>query len=210
MHEFPVVGDDPEAEVGLSAFVTFASATDDKKRLAAASRASEYSPASDYYREFREAFRSGRRSRDDRGAMTRLLTSCPPPKLDNYKELVGGWLRFVESRSGDVPVEFPAAKWRTPAMGIRVTPDFAVRRPDGTYEVIKLYLKKARPGERELVATLWPLEKALAQVRRGVRTAMLDVRRCRLYDQVPDSAELRAWVEAEADQLAALRAQRAT
>lgn len=207
MPDFPIVGDEPDEDFSLSTFLGFIGATDKAKHALAARSAQEYSLARDYYGQMREAIRTGRRRGDDRGAMNAVLASCPAGRRRNYAELAGGWLHFVASCGTDTVLDFPVGRWRAAGVRVRVTPDLAIRRTDDSYLAIKLYLRNERPVAREVATTLCLLGSALPRILPGACPALLDVRRCKLFDRMPDLAGFEQFLRRQAAQLAALRAQ---
>ena len=207
MHEFPLADEEPPADISLSSFAAFVGTPERGKRLFVAKLQEEYSPARDYYGQIREAIKAGRRINNDRLAMDGVLASCPPGRKHNYGELAGGWLHFVASCSNDTLIDIPAGRWRTSGIRVRVTPDLAVRRADGSYEAIKLYFRNDKPSEREVATTLWLLRRTLPRILREARPALLDVRRAKLYDRMPLIDGFEQLLEAEAVRLAALRAE---
>ena len=207
MHEPPVPDEDAGGDVSMSTFVAFVDVEEGRKRAFVASLDDDYSPPRDYYRQMREAIRSGRRMSNDRRAMESVLACCPPEKKDNYAELAWGWLHFAESCSNDTLVDIRTGRWRGPSIGVRVTPDLAVRRPDGSYAAIRLHLRGDAPSPREVFATLWLMRRALPHLLPGARSVLLDVRRAKVYDTLPDIEGFERRLEAEAARLAALRAE---
>jgi hypothetical protein len=88
----------------------------------------------------------------------------------------------------------------TPALDVGISPQLAVRLPDGTERVIALWLKAPELTTEAAKATLRLLGLHMPELRSGATAAVLDVRRQRLH--LPSRRRLRkdydGWLEAEA------------
>ncbi|GIE43402.1 hypothetical protein [Actinoplanes lobatus] len=187
----------------MSTLIAFVDTTSTKKRNAlAAGIDDDYEPERDFYRQIRAAIKSGRRMNKDHLAMDGVLASCPRNKKQNYQELADGWLRYVASCNADTIIDLPTGRWHVSDLTVRVTPDLAIRRENGTYDAVKLYLRLDPPTARATAATLHLLRRAMTQCLPGARPVLLDVRRNTEHTRQADCA---AWLEAEVSDLADLR-----
>lgn len=97
------------------------------------------------------------------------------------------------------------ATWSAPALDVGITPELALRLPDGQLRVVKLWLKAPELSKDSAKATL-RLMLLHMDLSVGATAAVLDIRRGRLH--LPDRRRLRKdydqWLEAEASGFAHL------
>jgi hypothetical protein len=189
----------------MGAFVAFLDAPAEKRSQLVAAMDEEYDPARDPYRQMRAAIKSGRRMSKDHLAMDAVIASCRQNMKQHYREIAAGWLRFVASCGNDTITELSSGRWRAPELAVRVTPDLAVRRADGSYDAIKLFLRAEPPTQKHIGAVLWLLRRAMPQCLPGGRPVLLDVRRVASHTQLSSRTDFEAWLEAEAANYAYLQ-----
>ncbi|GAB7044647.1 MULTISPECIES: hypothetical protein [Catenuloplanes] len=192
----------------MGAFIAFLDAPADQRLSLVTAMAEDYSPARDPYRQIRHAIRCGRRMGKDELAMQGVLDSCARRWKQHYQEIAEGWLRYVASCGSDTITDLPTGRWHTCDLAVKVTPDLAVRRADGSYDAIKLYMKAEPPTSQAAGATLWLLQQAMTQCFRGARPVLLDVRRSTPHTTLPGRAGFQTWLESEAASLAHLQQRR--
>src|SRR3954470_13904919 len=112
----------------MGAFVAFLDTPGEKRSALVADLTDDYNPARDCYRQMRAAIKSGRRMSNDRLAMEAVIASCPPNMKQHYREVAGGWLRYVASCSNDTIADLSTGRWRAEGLAVKITPDLAVRR----------------------------------------------------------------------------------
>lgn len=193
----------------MGAFVTFLDTPGDKRSSLVAELADDYNPARDCYRQMRAAIKSGRRMSKDQLAMDAVIASCPSNMKQHYREVAAGWLRYVASCGNDTITDLSSGRWRASDLAVRITPDLAVRRADGSYDAIKLYMRVDPPTKKHIGAVLWLLQQAMPQCLPGGRAVLLDVRRVRPYTRLPGRTDFAAWLGAEAASYAYLQARTA-
>jgi hypothetical protein len=189
----------PQASVSMGAFVAFLDTPGEKRSSLVAELDNDYNPVRDCYRQMRAAIKSGRRMSKDHLAMDAVIASCPRVMKQHYREVAAGWLRYVASCGNDTIVDLSTGRWRARDLAVKVTPDLAVRRADGSYDAIKLYMRVDPPSKKHIGAVLWLLQQAMPQfLPGGGRAVLLDVRRIIAHTQLPGRTDFAAWLGAEA------------
>jgi hypothetical protein len=199
----------PTGSVGMGTFIAFLNTPSEKRTSLIAEMASDYDPSRDCYRQMRAAIKSGRRMSRDHLAMESVIASCSARMKQHYREVADGWLRYVASCGNDTITELSTGRWRAPELAVRVTPDLAVRRADGRYDAVKLYMRVDPPAPKHIGAILWLLQQAMPQCLPGGRAVLLDVRRCTVHTQLPANTDFAAWLGTEAASFAYLQARTA-
>jgi hypothetical protein len=201
----PAAAQQPQVSVSMGAFIAFVDAPGKKRSSLVVEMEEEYNPARDPYRLMRGAIKSGRRMSKDQLAMDAAIASCPRPMKQHYREIADGWLQYVAGCSNDTITDLSTGRWRAHHLAVRVTPDLAVRRADGSYDAIKLYLRADPPTNKHVGAVLWLLRQAMPQCLPGARAVLLDVRRVTPYTQLSASTDFAAWLDKEAASFAYLK-----
>ena len=186
----PAAAPQPQVSVSMGAFLAFVNAPDKTRPALVAAMEEEYDPARDRYRMMRHAIQSGRRMSNDQRAMESAIASCTGSMKQHCREIADGWLRYVAGCSNDTITDLSTGRWRAHDLAVRVTPDLAVRRADGSYDAIKLYLRADPPSDQYVGEVLWLLQRAMPQFLHGGRAMLLDVRRVTPYTQIPANIDI--------------------
>lgn len=170
------------------------------KRLRAESE-SDYDPRVDYWKRFRDAVATDLRTRCDGAAVRRAAENATATRRANYTAAAAKWLDVV-GRWGDCEYVSPSREVLTlGGLEITVNPIAIERHPDGSSEVIALWLRADMPSADTVAAAL-----ALLSTAYPVHVPVLvDLQRSALHHDTkrrPDS--LRTWLAGEAAGLAHL------
>jgi hypothetical protein len=165
-----------------------------------------YSPFKDPYARIRRAIKNGRRTGQDHTHLNIALAQCRKAMKSHYAAIAKGWLGYLGEHDPTAMIDVSPGRWETPALAVRVTPDFAVEHADGTVEAIKLHLlaEPIKPRMAELIT--WLMQHTMDQTCPGAHPVVLDVRRSTAHTALPQRPRYQTWLEAEAHGLAYLLA----
>jgi hypothetical protein len=129
-----------------------------------------------------------------------------PARREHCQDLAKAWLGWLDGQPPMTVVPVGRATWSAPALDVGITPELALRLPDGQVRVVKLWLKAPELSKDSAKAALRLMVLHMGQLSTGATPAVLDVRRRRLH--LPDRRRLRKdydqWLEAEASGFAHL------
>jgi len=139
----------------------------------------EYSPAADFYKQFRAHVVEGHKTGADRSHLKGLLSGLrDPKKIANYPGMLNGYSKWWGKR---------VLTWFSPPKGVvsrhgvdvRVGPELGLVI-EGTRHVIKLYTRGEALGRGSAEVILRLMETNLS-LRAGDKVAALDVKRSKLF-----------------------------
>lgn len=167
----------------------------------------QFVPGGDFYADIIHAIQIGRSSGADALAVQRAIAKQrDPARREHYQDLAKAWLGWLDEQPSMTTVAVGRATWSAPALDVGITPELALRLPDGQVQVIKLWLKAPKLSKDSTKAALRLMTLHMGQLNSGATPAVLDVRRGQLL--LPDRRRLRKdydqWLEAEASGFAYL------
>jgi hypothetical protein len=138
-----------------------------------------YRPGSDFYKDFVDALRLGRRDGTDELSLQRCISrQSQTNRISHYTELRRHWLAMSELH---LPIELPdRAAWQTPGLTVGVTPELVLIRREQKL-VTKLWLRQPELTPDVIKALHWLLLSHMEQLCPGGVPAVLDLRRRKLH-----------------------------
>lgn len=139
-----------------------------------------YSPATDYYRRFREGIVEIHSLGKSKDSLGEILQNLPTHKIENYSEMVEGYRKWWGRKS---------FSWFNPPKGsysyhnftISVNPELGVEI-DGHRHVIKLYTKADTLAKNRVDLVHSVMELSLSALAlEGDRLCVLDVRNSKIF-----------------------------
>lgn len=202
----PVLGSPPSArpKIGLGTFVDYLSSSP-SQRLSCVQRhretyAKPYVPGGDFYGEFVRAVQRGRKLGNDEMNIAAAVARQQSPRRSHYDEIGEAWLEWIAAEGRPEAVSVGRTSWSLDVIEVGISPEIALRRTDGTVQVVKLWMKSPELTKEAANATLRLLTRHMPRLHEGGQPAVLDVRRKRLH--VPSKRALRRnyddWLETEA------------
>lgn len=161
---------------------------------------SDYDPRIDYWKRFRDAVATDLRTGCDGAAVQRAAENATAMKRGNYTAAAAKWLDLV-GRWGDCDyVSPPREVLALGGLQITVNPIAIERHPDGSSEVVALWLRADMPSPDTVAAALALLSMAYPDH----VPVLVDLQRSAVHcgSQPPDL--LRTWLAGEAAGLAHL------
>jgi hypothetical protein len=139
----------------------------------------DYRPGSDFYKDFIDALRLGRRDGTDELSLQRCISrQSQANRIANYTELRRHWLAMSQLH---LPMELPGrATWRTSGLTVGVAPELVLVRGDQKL-VTKLWLRRPELTADVVRALHWLLWAHMDQLCPGGVPAVLDLRRRKLH-----------------------------
>lgn len=162
-----------------------------------------YSPATDFYKRFREGVVRIHSSNGDKAELKALLAQTDSKKLNHYPDLVTGYRKWWGKKTLTW-FDPPGEVWSRHGVDVRVNPELGLLVGE-TPHVIKLYLKDDKLSKPRVSVISHLMTTALAsKVDNGTVLSVLDVRNSRLHQAGRSSPLLNATLEAELAYVAAL------
>lgn len=188
-------------EIPMTSFIDFVLKSGSPKMTSAKkikNQADEdYSPASDYYKRFREAVQELHQKDLKKGDLLKIIGSLPHNKVENYNKMVEGYKKFLGRK--DITWFKPArGSWTHGNLEIPIKPELGLGW-DGNRYLIKLYLKSEKPSKDRLSSILALMNNTIPQT--NLTYAVLDVRNGKLYLYEKGMDLLMPLVEGEAESL---------
>ncbi|MHB8954571.1 MAG: hypothetical protein ACYC4U_16490 [Pirellulaceae bacterium] len=169
-----------------------------KKQLA-----DRYNPATDYYKQIRDAIVAHHRDGRPFSTVETVATNVNNrSKQDNYPAIAAGYKSF----QGKTQVKWfspPQGNWTAQGVRVSLNPELGLEIK-GTPHVIKLYFKADQPRKLEVRAILSLMDAELQNPNGSLVMCVLDVRRGKLITDNPPNPALMALMQGEAAAIAAM------
>jgi hypothetical protein len=196
-------------KVGLTTFTTYLAARSSQRidcvRQQIRLHSQDYRPGPAFYQDFMDAVLEGRGANTDELALRRVTSAqSQEARHDHYADLTRHWLALAQLHQPLVPCG--NALWRTPSLIVKVRPDFAIRQPDESVWVVKLWLKEDELADDAARGCLRLLDRHMAALIPGGLPVVVDVRREKMHRQTrrPLKRGFDQWLETEAEGMAML------
>lgn len=155
-----------------------------------------YSPATDYYRRFREGIVEIHTSDKSKDSLGEILQNLPAHKVENYSEMVEGYRKWW-GRKNISWFNPPRGSYSYHNFAISVNPELGVEI-DGHRHVIKLYTKSDTLAKNRVDLVHSVMELSLSNlVLEGDRLCVLDIRNSKLFVSNGPMANAQAIIDAE-------------
>jgi len=155
-----------------------------------------YSPATDYYRRFREGIVEIHTSGKSKDSLGEILQNLPAHKVENYSEMVEGYRKWW-GRKNISWFNPPRGSYSYHNFAISVNPELGVEI-DGHRHVIKLYTKSDTLAKNRVDLVHSVMELSLSNlVPEGDRLCVLDIRNSKLFVSNGAMANAQAIIDAE-------------
>jgi hypothetical protein len=162
-----------------------------------------YSPASDYYKQIREAIVAHHKDGAPISQFDAVAQNVDvPSKKENYAAIAAGYKSFLGRRE---MAWFPPPQgvWVSSGLRVSLNPELGLVIKDVSH-VVKLYFKQQEPRKLEVKAILALMDAELQDAASRFRMGLLDVRRGKLITDVPTDPGLIALMQGEAAAIAAI------
>jgi len=157
----------------------------------------EYSPATDYYKRFREAVQEMHQGNLPKSDLAKTVGPLPPNKVENYNRMITGYKAFLGKK--DIKWFKPIRKnWTHNTINVPINPEVGLEWGGRKY-LIKLYLKSEKPSKDRLASILALMKNTISSGNHEY--AVLDVRNSKLYLYDSSMDDLIPLVEGEAESL---------
>lgn len=162
-----------------------------------------YSPAKDYYKKIRDAIVDHHRNGTPFSSVERVASNVDnASKTINYPMIAKGYKTFRGHKHIDWFAP-PSSGWVCNGVQVSVNPELGLEY-SGKKHVIKLYFKDPKPKKIEVKAIISLMDAELQDSTRSLTMGVLDVRRGRLFADVPPNPGLLTLMEGEAAAIAAM------
>ena len=176
----------------------FTSLKQTKKQLA-----DEYNPATDYYKQIRDAIVAHHKLDKPFSTIESLAANVNnKSKRDNYPAIAAGYKSF----RGKKQITWftpPHDQWTASGVGVSLNPELGLEIK-GTQNVVKLYFKADEPRKLEVRAILSLMDDVLQNTSGTFTMGVLDVRRGKLFTDKPTDPALMALMQGEAAAIATM------
>lgn len=158
-----------------------------------------YAVARDYYRPMLVALKQDLQFGTGCAAVQRAANQAHPKAASNFAAVQKGLEKFVGTL-GSVQMVSPGRwEWEQPNVRVRVNPDFALVRENGSSQIIKVYFKKTPLRKFAAAAGIRLMEYAAPSLATEGAPAVLDARRGRLWTRTSATVEgIDVFLESEA------------
>lgn len=194
-------------EISLTSFLDFTmksgapkltSLQQTKKQLA-----DGYSPATDYYKQIRDAIVAHHRDGRPFSTIESVAANVNnKSKQQNYPAIAAGYKSF----RGKKQIKYfapPRGNWTAQGVRVSLNPELGLEIK-GSPHVIKLYFKADQPRKLEVRAILSLMDAELQNPNGSLIMGVLDVRRGKLITDNPPNPALMALMQGEAAAIAAM------
>jgi hypothetical protein len=162
-----------------------------------------YSPATDFYKRFRDGVVRIHSSGGDKTELKGILAQTDSKKLNHYPDLVNGYRKWWGKKALQW-FEPPSEIWHRHGVSVRVNPELGLVI-SGTPHVIKLYLKGDKLSRTRISIISHLMTTALAsKLVDGTVLSVLDVRHSKLHPADLSHPLLAATLDAELAYVATL------
>jgi hypothetical protein len=162
-----------------------------------------YSPATDFYKPFRDGIIDIHRNNQPRGDVKSLSEQTDPKKVANYLALVSGYHKWWGRKTLDW-FDPETETWGAHGVDIRVNPELGLQ-VNGTRHLVKLYLKGSPLAKTRIEVITHLMHESLAPlVPKGTVLSVLDVRNAKLFVPTVPVPAMTATLQAELAYIASL------
>jgi len=163
----------------------------------------EYNPATDYYKQIRDAIVNHHKKETSFSSVERLASSIQnKSKRDNYPLIAAGYKKF-QGRKQIKWFKPPHKSWTANDVSVSINPELGLEI-NGKQNVIKMYFKADGPKKQEVKAILSLMDAVLQNPKTNYTMGILDVRNGKLFTDVPQDPGLMALMQGEAAAIAAM------
>lgn len=190
-------------DISLTEFVDFVNKSGSPKfntvKSIKKNRENEYSPASDYYKQFREGIKEFHTQNLDKDILDSIANSVHIDRKDNYELIINGYKKFLGRKQYRWLSPPNMKKWNVGDLSIRINPELGLEYKNNFY-IIKLYLKEEKLEKRKIDSILTLMEHQLRDEVEvsEVQFAVLDTRNGKLHIKKDSDCPLIPLLEGEA------------
>jgi hypothetical protein len=162
-----------------------------------------YSPATDYYKQLREAIVEFHRFGKPISSVEQVATKATDKRREaTYSVLAVGYKKFL-GRKTVTWFTPPSANWMANGVSVSINPELGLGFGDKKH-VVKLYFKPKEPSKHQVKAILALMDDQLQDTGKSRTMAILDIRRSKLITDTPCDPRLLALMRGEAAAIAAI------
>lgn len=174
------------ATVSITNFGMYVSATSVSAKMQCAKDVADrygqdYSPGTDFYHPFRAALITGRQQNADVLTLRRMIASqTDRRRVKHYLEMEPLYLAWLAQNPGTFAA-VRSALWSTTTLNVSITPEYALKRPKGSVDVVKFYLRTEPLTRDGADAMLYLLDQEMRRIKPGGAPVVVDLRRAKTY-----------------------------
>ncbi|MBO6514606.1 MAG: hypothetical protein JJ974_11635 [Phycisphaerales bacterium] len=158
----------------------------------------DYSPATDFYRQVREALPDYCRKKVDTSKLDSLVANASPKRREHFEAAINGFMTWKKKKSGKW-VEPMRSAWVSDRIRVSINPEIAYESTEGVLNIVKLYFRGTKLTKKQADLYLELMAGGLAiNHSKDTVVTILDVKESSEYHAVGSKPTVSALLKAEA------------